>query len=122
MFLLVVWMVVYAPLIERTLKVMPIFAALAWTTGTMRLSSARVSAIIRTVWHAEAVHFPLPPEYFDCFISAAALSTAPDAVGVAYGSDSARPMLYMTGGALCVPTAPIPGPPHALRRASLSMM
>src|ERR1051325_3843948 len=122
MFLFVVWMVVYAPLIDRTLKVTPIFAALACTTGTMRLSSARVSAIISTFLHADAVHLPLPPEYFDCFISAAALSTSPAAFGVAYGSYSARPLLYMTGGAMCVAIDPITGPPHALRRASLSMM
>ena len=51
MFLFVVWMVVYAPLIERTLKLTPIFAALAWMTGTIRLSSARVSATIRTLLH-----------------------------------------------------------------------
>ena len=73
MFLFVVWIVVYAPLIWRTVNVMPIFAASAWMIGIIRLSSARVSAIISTFLHAEAVHLPVPPEYFDCFISAAAL-------------------------------------------------
>src|SRR5215813_10641021 len=97
MFLLVVWMVVYAPLIERTLKVTPIFAALAWMTGTMRLSSARGSAIIRTPLHSDIVHLPLfPGSYFDCFIPAAALATSPDSFGVLYGSHSARPLLYIT--------------------------
>src|SRR6476659_2371742 len=122
MFLLVVWMVVYAPLIARTFHVMPIFAVAAWMTGIMRLSRARVSAIISTFLHAEAVHLPLPPEYFDSFIAAAALSTSPASLGVAYGSYSESPLLYITGGAMCVAMEPTTGPPQALRRALLSMI
>src|SRR3954469_3901976 len=122
MFLLVVWIVVYAPLIARTFHVMPIFAVAAWMTGIIRLSRARVSAIISTFLHAEAVHLPEPPEYFDCFISSAALSTSPALLSVWYGSYSASPLLYITGGAMCVATEPTTGPPQALRRALLSMM
>src|SRR4029079_14792283 len=101
MCLLVVWMVVYAPLIWRTVKVMPIFAAFAWMTGIIRLSSARVSPIIRMLLHADAVHLPVPPEYFDCFISGCAFARSPASFGVEYGSYSASPLLYMTGGAMC---------------------
>src|SRR5690348_4025094 len=115
-------MVVYAPLIWRTVNVMPIFAASAWTTGIMRLSSARVSPIISTFLHADAVHLPEPPEYFDCFISACAFPRSPASFGVEYGSYSASPLLYMTGGAMCVAIDPITGPPHALRSDCLSMM
>src|SRR3954468_10252590 len=123
MFLFVVWIVVYAPLIARTLNLIPIFDALAWTTGTIRLSSARVSAIISTPLHAAAVHLPLLfGSYFDCFISAAAFAASPDSFGVLYGSYSASPLLYMTGGAMCVAIDPITGPPHALRSDCLSMM
>src|SRR3954447_14738688 len=121
MFLLVVWIVVYAPLIARTLNVRPIFAALACTIGTMRLSSARVSAIISTPLQAEAVHLPEPPEYFDCFISSAAFAASPWPFGDAYGSYSASPLLYMTGGARWVAMEPITGPPQALRSDALFM-
>src|SRR3954464_13556636 len=101
MFLFVVWMVVYAPLIERTVNFSPIFAAFAWMTGTIRLSRARVSAIISTPLQADAVHLPvLPGSYFDCLISAAAFATSPEKFGVEYGSYSASPLLYITGGAM----------------------
>src|SRR3954468_1049354 len=122
-FLLVVWIVVYAPLIERTLNVIPILAAFAWITGTMRLSSARVSATISTLLHCDIVHLPaLSGSYFDCFISAAAFVASPESFGVLYGSYSARPFWYMTGGAMCRAIEPITGPPHAFRSACLSMM
>src|SRR3954452_9187661 len=123
MFLLVVWMVVYAPLMERTVNVIPIFAASAWMTGTIRVSTARVSAIISTPLQADAVHLPvLPGSYFDCFISAAALAASPESFGVEYGSYSASPLLYMTGGAMWVAIEPTTGPPQALRSDCLSMM
>jgi hypothetical protein len=115
-------MVVYAPLIDRTVNLMPIFAASDWMTGTIRLSSARVSAIISTPLQADAVHLPEPPEYFDFFISACAFVTSPEKFGVAYGSYSARPLLYIAGGAMCVPIAATIGPPQAFRSACLSMM
>src|SRR6476620_3672252 len=89
-----VWIVGYAPLMERTFSVSPIFAASASSNGTMRVSTARVSAIVSTPLHAEAVHFPvLPGSYLDCFISAAALDTSPALFAVSYGSYSARPLL-----------------------------
>src|SRR5689334_18286288 len=90
--------------------------------GIIRLSRARVSPIIRTFLHADAVHEPVPPEYFDCFISACAFARSPASFGVEYGSYSASPLLYMTGGAMCVAIEPTTGPPHALRRALLSMI
>src|SRR6478672_6241488 len=88
-----VWIVVYAPLIERTVSVSPIFAASASRSGTMRVSTARVSAMTRTPLQADAVHLPvLPGSYFDCFISACALARSPALFGVAYGLYSARPL------------------------------
>ena len=72
---------------------MPILEASAWRIGTIRVSTARVSATISTFLHADAVHFPdLFGSYFDSFISAAALSTLPASSGVAYGSYSASPL------------------------------
>jgi len=56
-----VWITGYAPLTDRTLKVIPIFAALAWITGTIALSTARTSAIRRTFLQADAVHLPVWP-------------------------------------------------------------
>src|SRR5437762_3537427 len=117
-----VWIVVYAPLIERTLSVRPIFATSASSSGTIRVSTARVSAITSTPLHADAVHLPvLPGSYFDCFISAAAFATSPASFGVLYGSYSASPLLYMTGGAMWVAIEPTTGPPQALRSDCLSM-
>src|SRR4029077_7460275 len=73
-----VWIVGYAPLMERTFSVIPIFAASASSNGTMRVSTAGVAAIWCTPLHADAVHLPvLPGSYLDCFISAAALETSP---------------------------------------------
>src|SRR5689334_2646706 len=103
MFLLVVWIVVYAPLMARTVNVIPIFFASAWITGIIRLSSARVSAIISTPLQAAAVHEPvLPGSYFDCFIAAAALSTEPASFGVLYGSYVDSPPLNRLGGTMPV--------------------
>src|SRR5690348_398991 len=121
-FLLVVWMVVYAPLIERTVNVMPIFLASAWITGIIRLSTARVSATSSTPLQADALQVPDPLEYFDFLISAWALARSPEKFGVAYGSYSARPLLNSAGGTMCVPIAATTGPPHAFRNACLSMM
>src|SRR3954451_1813718 len=121
MFFAGVWMVGYAPLIARTVSLMPIFAASASRIGTMRVSTPRGSAIVRTPLQAEAVHLPvLPGSYFDCFISACALARSPASFGVAYGSYSASPLLNRTGGTMCVAIEPGIGPPHAFWSAFLS--
>src|SRR6059058_4450046 len=103
MFLWVEWMVVFEPLIERTGNLTPILAASFWMIGIIRVSTARVSAIISTFLQAEALHVLPPFEYFDCFISAWAFARSPEKFGVEYGSYSASPLPYMTGGAMCVP-------------------
>src|SRR5581483_8180661 len=123
MFFEVVWIVGYAPLIVRTLNVMPIFAALAWITGTIALSTERVSEISSTFLHWAAVHLPvLPGSYFDSFISAAAFDTLPASPGVLYGSKPLIALFSSESGTMCVAIDPAVGPPHAFRSELLSMI
>src|SRR5512142_2394500 len=100
---------------------MPILAADAWITGSMRVSTPRVSAISSTPLHAEAVHLPVPPEYFDFFISAAAFETLPEWPGDEYGSKLLSALFSIGSGTMCVAIAPAVGPPHAFCRPALSM-
>jgi hypothetical protein len=117
-----VWIVGYAPLIERTLNVMPILAASAMITGTIALSTARVSATRRTFLHAAASHLPSPfVSYFEPFIAFLARVSLPESFGVRYGSYSDR-MLWSIGfGTMCVAMSPAVGPPQPFRSACLSM-
>src|SRR5947208_2128202 len=73
-----VWIVGYAPLIWRTLKVIPIFFAYCWIVATMPGSTPRVAETSNTFLHALASQMPLEPvEYFDRFIAAFALAASP---------------------------------------------
>src|SRR5665213_3583611 len=97
MFFAGVPIVVYAPLIARTFRSMPIFAASSRRIGTMRVSTPRVSAIVSTPLQADAVHLPvLPGSYFDSFISACAFARSPALFGDAYGAYSASPLLSVS--------------------------
>ena len=79
-------MVGYAALVERTVNVMPIFAASCWITATIFGSTARTSATSSTFLQAAAVHMPLPVvSYFEPFIAAIAFETLPWSPGVPYG-------------------------------------
>src|ERR1043165_9762040 len=78
-----VWIVGYAPLIWRTLKVMPIFLASCSIVATMPGSTLRVSDTSNTFLQALASHIPLlPVEYFEPFIAAFAFATLPWSPGV----------------------------------------
>ena len=70
----------------RTLKVIPIFLASAWTTGSIFVSTSRVSATSSTFLQALALHIPLPfVSYFEPFIAACAFARLPWSPGVPYG-------------------------------------
>ena len=81
------WMVGYAPSTVRAAKVMPIFFALDTITGSIFVSTARVSTIMSTFLHSLALQVPfLSVSYFEPFIAAFALATLPRSPGVLYGA------------------------------------
>ena len=91
---------VYAPLIAAHLERDADLAGAAWMTGTMRVVERRgcPRPSARSCRRRRCTCRSAAGSYFDCFISAAALSTSPASFGVAYGSYSASPLLYITGG------------------------
>src|SRR6266550_7894346 len=118
-----VWIVGYAPLIWRTLKVIPIFFASCWIVATMPGSTPRVSETSNTFLHALASHMPLEPvEYFDPFIAAFAFATSPWSPAVLYGANSASWLLKSVSGTMWFAIFPIVGPPQALISDGLSMI
>ncbi len=99
----------------------PIFAALDDTAATMPGSTLLASAMLRTSLHSDASQMPsLFVSYLESFISAFALTTLPLSPGVLYGWKPARPLLKTVSGTKCCAIAPVVGPPHDLRTASLS--
>src|SRR6185437_443285 len=102
---------------------MPILAASAMITGTIALSTARTSEIIRTFLHAAASHLPSPfVSYFEPFIAFWAREVLPESFGVRYGSYSDRMLCRIGFGTMCVAMSPAVGPPQPLRSACLSMI
>ena len=86
MFFAGVWIVGYAPSIVRTVKVMPIFAALAGSPAASSGRRRRVSAISSTFLHSAAPHVPsFFVSYFEPFSAAFAFATLPWSPGVLYG-------------------------------------
>src|ERR1700749_4951695 len=111
MFFETVWIVGYAPLIWRTVNVMPIFLASCSITATIFGSCDRVSSIIRMPWHCEALQVPFPAvSYFEPFIADFALATEPSSPGVLYGSNSLRTLFRIAFGTMWVATEPMVGP------------
>ena len=120
-FLDVVWIVGYAPLTVRTVNVMPIFFALAWTTGRIPLSAVRTSWTRRTPLHCFAVQTPPELAYFDSFISAFALAALPESPGVLYGWKPFSFPASIALGRMCWAISPAMAPPHAFLRPFLSI-
>src|SRR5579885_1418035 len=102
---------------------MPIFLASASITGSIFVSTARVSASSSTPWHFGSLHMPLlAVSYFEPFIAALAFATEPWSPGVLYGLKPWSLKLNRVSGTMWFATAPIVGPLHPWTSAALSMI
>ena len=79
-------MVGYAPLIVRTVNVMPIFSASCWIIGDhLRVDRADVGDQEHVLARLGDAHAVLVVSYFEPFIAAFAFATLPWSPGVPYG-------------------------------------